>query len=189
MRIITVLGSPKKTGNTATALKMFEKTMADNGHTINRINIADHKINGCLGCNLCFSSKEHANCIQKDDVDSLFNQIIDEADLVIYATPLYAHSFPSQMKAFIDRHFCLVTNPGLANQSSLIENKRVALLVTCCNPESTTDLIQESFDRIFGELRCDICGKYIIPLSANPSYIERAQEKVNSMSEEILAKI
>jgi len=185
MKVITVLGSPQKKGNTSKALEMFEKSILDHGHTLERINVMDYNINGCLGCNACFSTKEKANCIQKDDSNSILDKIA-AANMVVYATPLYAHSFPSQMKAFIDRHFCLVTNAGLSSQTSLFEGKRVALLVTCSNPEDTTNLIQESFDRIFEELKCNIAGKYVIAFSSSPDYLNNAQKICNTMSSELL---
>lgn len=185
MKVITVLGSPKEKGKTAKALEMFEKSILEHGHTFERINIMNYKINGCLGCNACFSPKEKANCIQKDDSNFILDKIA-AADMVIYATPLYAHSFPSQMKAFIDRHFCLVTNAGLPSQTSLFEGKRVVLLVTCSNPEDTTNLIQESFDRIFEELKCTIAGKYVVALSASPDYINNAQKICDTMSRNLM---
>jgi NAD(P)H-dependent FMN reductase len=184
MKIITILGSPKKIGNTSKALDLLEKNLNSQGHEIERIYITDYRINGCLGCNACITIKDKANCIQNDDALAIFERMMD-ADMIIYASPLYAHSFPSQMKALIDRHYCLVTCAGSSHQSSVFESKRVALLITCCNPERTTDLVQESFDRIFSELKCNIVGKYIIALSAAPDFIDNAERTTKIMAEEI----
>ncbi len=39
MQITTILGSPRKNGNTATVLELFEELMAQQGHEVDRINI------------------------------------------------------------------------------------------------------------------------------------------------------
>jgi multimeric flavodoxin WrbA len=185
MKIITILGSPKRNGHTSEALDMLEKDLVSQGHETERINVIDYTIKGCLGCNACFMKKVKANCIQNDDAMSIFDRITS-ADTVVYAAPLYSSSFPAQMKPLIDRHYCLVTEPGSANQSSVIENKRVALLITCSRPEeNNTDLIQEGFDRIFGELKCNIVGKYIIANSSGPNFTLNAKEITKTMSQEI----
>jgi len=38
MKVITLLGSPRKRGNTATALGWFEEAMKAQGHNIDRVN-------------------------------------------------------------------------------------------------------------------------------------------------------
>ncbi|MDF2988675.1 MAG: NADPH-dependent reductase [Eubacterium sp.] len=68
MKITTVMGSPKKHGKTATALEFFEKQLLSQGHEIDRINITDYHINGCLGCYACMQNKDVAGCVQKDEM-------------------------------------------------------------------------------------------------------------------------
>ena len=107
MKVLTLLGSPRKTGNTATVLARFEKLIS-RAHRVHRVTIIEHEIRGCLGCAACQAKPDEPGCVQKDDCVSILNQII-ESDLVIYATPLYCWCFSSQMKALLDRHYCLVT--------------------------------------------------------------------------------
>ena len=66
MKITTILGSPKKKGNTNAVLEQFEKIM-EKDHTINRINIKDKTVNGCLGCGACRKKPDQIGCVQKDD--------------------------------------------------------------------------------------------------------------------------
>ena len=149
--------------------------------------MVDFNINGCLGCTACFTEKERPNCIQQDDAQGIFDRML-AADLLVYASPLYAYSFPAQMKSLIDRHFCFVTNPGLPSQSSVVEGKRVVLLVTCSRPqENNSDLVQTSFDRLFAELKCSIVGKYILANSSAPNFTRNAEEIMKRMASEISA--
>jgi len=46
MRIITILGSPRKKGNTVKVLSMFEDKVRIN-HEVERINITRYKVGGC----------------------------------------------------------------------------------------------------------------------------------------------
>ncbi|MFZ2539394.1 MAG: flavodoxin family protein [Oscillospiraceae bacterium] len=185
MKVLTILGSPKKNGNSSKALDMFEKNMILQGNEVERRNIVDFKINGCVGCNACFTEKDKPNCVQVDDAVHIFDQIMS-SDIIIYASPLYAFSFPAQIKTFIDRHYCFVTNPGLPSQSSVIKDKRVALLITCCDElENNADLIQIMFDRIFKRLECNVIGKYVITSSEALDFIDRAKEITNTMANDI----
>ena len=155
---------------------MLERNLNQLGHETERINIVDHSIHDCVGCNFCFQEKTRPVCAQKDDAMLLFDRMI-AADVVVYASPLYAFSFPAQMKAFVDRHYCLVTNPGTPEQSSLIEGKRVALLITCSDPlENNTDLVLEMFDRVFLKLKCIVSGKFVVESSSAPDFGSRAEE-------------
>jgi multimeric flavodoxin WrbA len=184
MKILTLLGSPKKNGNTAAVLNLLENELTANGHEFEKINVIDYKVNGCTGCVVCIKEKSKPNCIQEDDAKIIFHKIM-LADLIIYATPVYAHSFPAQMKTLIDRHYCFVTDAGAPNQSSVVAGKKVSLLLTNCYKEETTDLIQESFDRIFTELKCNIVGKFVVSESSFPDFLERAEKIVNVMQESI----
>jgi putative NADPH-quinone reductase len=187
MKIITILGSPKRNGNTSKALDMVEENFISQGHSVERIHVIDFKINGCVACNACIKEKDKPNCVQKDDAMSIFNLMMS-ADVLIYAFPLYAFSFPAQIKSLIDRHYCFATGAGLSNQSSVIEGKRVVLLVTCSDPiENNADLIQINFDRIFiNKLKCNVVGKHIIASSSAPDFNNRAKEISTIISNEII---
>jgi multimeric flavodoxin WrbA len=85
------------------------------------------------------------------------------ADLLVYASPLYAWDFTAQMKALFDRHYCLMkwnSQPYF----SLMQGKRAALLVTCGDGvEDNADLIQVIFKRQMACLQAKIAGSYILP--------------------------
>lgn len=180
MKITTIMGSPKKNGKTAKALKMFEETMLSQGHEVERVNIIDYTINGCLGCYACMSKTEEPGCIQKDDAQSVFEKILS-ADAAIYASPLYSFDLTAQMKPLVDRHICL-------SNTSLLNGKRMALLITCAGQvENNADLVQELFRRGFdgahsGVYHTDLVGEYVIPFSNAPDFSERAKEVAGTMA-------
>ncbi len=167
MKVLTLLGSPRKKGNTATVLAMVEKELSAS-HSVDRIAITSITVNGCLGCGMCQKVADRPGCVQKDDAPSVFERMMD-ADAVVYASPLYCWDFTAQMKALIDRHFCLVTGYGTPDYRSLISTKPVALLVTCAGPvDGNADVIQTVFDRVcaFGQARP--VNKTILPFCTTP---------------------
>lgn len=182
MKVITILGSPKKKGKTAKALDLFEEKISAKGGTVKRIHVADYKMNGCLGCYFCQTKEDKPGCVQNDDVLLILKKIV-AADLVIYASPVYGFNFTAQIKPLLDRHFCLATDFATPNMSSVIEGKRVMLLLTCAGPaENNTDLAEEIFSRNFaGVLKCNIVGKYTLPFSAAPDFEKRAGENADMM--------
>jgi multimeric flavodoxin WrbA len=168
VRVTTILGSPRKQGNTATVLESFEELLTREGHEVDRVNVVDCEVNGCLGCNACQKVSHAPGCIQSDDAIGIFERLI-ASDAVVYATPLYTYGFTSQLKALIDRECCLVTGYGSPEVVSLLGGKRTALLVTCGGPiEGNADLIQEAFEREGAFQQWDIVGKYVVPSCGAP---------------------
>lgn len=186
MKVTTILGSPREKGNTARVLGLFEELIAQD-HEVDRINIVSRKVNGCLGCRICQEVTDQPGCVQEDEAVSIFERLI-AADALIYASPLYCWGFSSQMKAFIDRHFCLVKGYGSPEHKSLIAGKRTALLVTCGGPvENNADLIQGIFDRVNNFVKCNVVGKYIVPFCTTPDAMgAEALETAKKMADDII---
>ena len=167
MKITTILGSPRKRGNTAKVLGLFEELVAGD-HAVDRIDVASSEVNGCLGCDACQKVTDAPGCVQKDEAVPIFGRML-AADVIVYATPLYCWGFSAQMKALLDRHYCLVTGYLTPEYNSLLRGKRVALLVTCAEGiEDNADLIQVVFDRLNDYSKSDVVGKYIVPFCTTP---------------------
>jgi multimeric flavodoxin WrbA len=88
MKVTTILGSPRKKGNTAKVLTWCEGELVDRGHEVDRLNIADLEVKGCLGCGTCQEKPDEPGCVQKDDALRVFERMM-AADAVIYTSPLY----------------------------------------------------------------------------------------------------
>ncbi len=167
MNILTILGSPRKAGNTAGALDMVAHELSGR-HQVERLAITTVKVNGCLGCGACQKVTDRPGCVQKDDALAVFDRMM-AADALVYSSPLYCWDFSAQMKALIDRHFCLVTGYGTANHRSLIAEKPAALLVTCAGPvKGNADVIQTVFDRVCNYGKVRVVNKTVIPLCTTP---------------------
>jgi len=129
MQITTLLGSAKKKGNTATVLGWVEEELQSLGHDVERIYLNNKSIRGCLGCAKCRENPDEIACVQNDDTIDIMEQMIS-SEVVLFASPIYFWGFSAQIKALIDRGYSLVTNYHKPGHTSLMEGKRIGLLVT-----------------------------------------------------------
>ncbi len=93
--------------------------MEEKGNLAIKLNLRELNINPCRGCFQCMVKKGDP-CVQKDDMKKIY-EVFNEADAVVFASPLYWMHFNSEMKAIIDRLFALA--------SYTIPQKNTALII------------------------------------------------------------
>jgi len=103
--ILVITGSPRKRGNTDTLADAFAKGARASGHTVTLFNASTH-IGGCRACDTCWS-KGHA-CTFTDAFTDL-EPLLEQADMVVFATPLYWFGFSAQIKAALDRIYAYIS--------------------------------------------------------------------------------
>lgn len=101
-RALVLVGNPRRrNGLTSFYLEPFLDGMRSAGTVVEEVYLYDKKINPCFGCFACWT-RTPGICVQKDDQQDLL-EIIDAAELVVYAMPLYFHSMPGLVKDHFDR--------------------------------------------------------------------------------------
>jgi len=103
--ILVLTGSPRKGGNSDKLADAFIAGAQQAGHTTVKFSTADKQIKGCIDCQTCFT--KGSACSIPDDFASLA-PLLEQADMVVFATPLYWFSFPMQLKAAIDKFYSFV---------------------------------------------------------------------------------
>lgn len=99
-KIIVLVGSPRKKGNTDILAHAFAEGAGVNNE-VEIVSVADINIKPCIGCNSCFTREGHS-CFQNDDMSILYDKMKDTDTLVI-ASPVYFYGISAQLKAVIDR--------------------------------------------------------------------------------------
>jgi len=103
MRVLGILGSPCRDGNTAALLDAVLEGASQSGAEVERLNITDLDIEGCDSCGACDST---GVCeIKGDDMDTIYRKI-REVDALVIASPVFFMSVSAQLKALIDRCQC-----------------------------------------------------------------------------------
>ena len=100
MKIVVLNGSPRKGGNTEIMAQAFAEAARKNQNEVSVLDVASMNICGCLGCKYCWAHK--GECVQKDDMGKVFAALAD-ADVVVFASPIYWFDITAQMKTVIDR--------------------------------------------------------------------------------------
>ena len=148
MQVTTLLGSARKKGNTATVLSWVEEELRSLGHEVEQIYLNKKTIGGCLGCAKCRENPDEIACVQKDDAIDILEQMI-QSDVTLFASPIYFWGFSAQIKALIDRGYALVTNYHKPGHTSLMQGKRIGLLVTGADAyDDNAEGMFTAFDRI-----------------------------------------
>ena len=118
MKILAIMGSPHK-GNTFEKIKIIEEKLLKNEDVeFEIVNLMDIDLKPCRGCFLCFIKGDFC-CPLKDDKQALFEKL-DEADGVIFATPVYSMHVSYLMKLFIDRFSATFHRPRYFGKYSIV---------------------------------------------------------------------
>ncbi len=100
MLLVAIYGSPRKKGNTDLMADAFIEGASSSAEVrTERIYVRDLDISGCLGCGHC---DEAGRCVQKDDMEKVY-PLLDSADRVVMASPIYFYGLPGQLKLLVDR--------------------------------------------------------------------------------------
>lgn len=101
MKVLVVNGSPHLHGCTDRAIREIEQTLIDKGVEIERVNIGNKDVRGCIGCNFC---REHGRCVFNDVVNETAPKLAEAAGMII-GTPVYYAGANGQVLSFLDRLF------------------------------------------------------------------------------------
>ncbi len=98
-KVVGILGSPRKNGNTDFLLKKSLSSISGGKVSTRIIRLSDLRLEPCTECNCCYNT---GKCIIKDDIGKVF-KAIEEADIIIVASPVFFMGVSAQTKIIIDR--------------------------------------------------------------------------------------
>jgi multimeric flavodoxin WrbA len=99
MKVLGILSSPHKQGNTVLLLDAALRGAAAAGAETEKVEIAHLDLEFCVACGHCYASGE---CIHDDGVERVKTKI-GNAEGVILASPNWINSVPAQIKVLFDR--------------------------------------------------------------------------------------
>lgn len=99
MKVLIFMASPHKNGYTMKLCNSFIEGIGTSA-SIEMVFPYDEKIEACSDCKCC--QYEKMKCSIEDSMTDICRKI-DEADIIILASPMYFCSFPGPMKNIIDR--------------------------------------------------------------------------------------
>ena len=119
MKILTIIGSPRKKGNSYQAARKVEDEMKKKGdYEFEYLFLKDAHLEACKGCFNCVTRGIDL-CPLKDDRE-LIQEKMMEADGLIMVSPVYVMTVSALMKNFIDRLAYLCHRPEYHSKKAMI---------------------------------------------------------------------
>lgn len=126
--ILVVTGSPRKGGNSDMLAESFIAQAQDKGLSVQKYEAAFHKILPCRACNACWSKGQP--CVFNDDFNE-FSTMLETADAIVFATPLYWYGFSAQLKLAVDKLYAY----EVPQRPKPLKIKESAFIVCGSNPD------------------------------------------------------
>jgi multimeric flavodoxin WrbA len=98
--IVIITGSSRRGGNSELLAKAFMEGAQQAGHKVFLFETLNKKLSCCIACNKCFSKGQA--CSMQDDFNELA-PILENADTIVFCTPLYWATFSARIKMVIDK--------------------------------------------------------------------------------------
>ncbi len=98
-KVVIIKTSLRNNSNSDILADEFIRGANDANNEIQVISLKNKKINFCIGCLSCQKTKK---CFMGDDAIDIADKVCN-ADVVVWATPIYYYSVSGQMKTLIDR--------------------------------------------------------------------------------------
>lgn len=134
MKIVCLLGSPRKRGNSSTIAERFCATAGQLGAEVRTFALNEMNFRGCQGCMACKTKLDH--CALKDDLKEVL-EAVRATDTLVMASPVYYGDVSSQLKAFIDRTYSFLVPDfhDSPSPSRLASGKKLVFVLTQGNPD------------------------------------------------------
>ncbi len=140
-KVLIISSSPRKGGNSDILCDEFLKGAIDAGHSAEKIFLRDKKLNFCTGCGFC-NTNDYTKCSQVDDGNELMDNM-EQADVIVFATPIYFYAISGQMKTFIDR---------VCSRYTHLVNKEFYYIMTAA--DSSKETVQFALGEFKGLMAC-----------------------------------
>lgn len=104
MKVYAINGSPRVNKNTVTVLDHALRGAGSLGFETEMVHLYKLKFTGCISCFSCklINGKSYGKCIISDGLTPVLEKIQD-ADAIIFGSPIYLFNISSGMSAFLER--------------------------------------------------------------------------------------
>ncbi len=126
MRVLGIVGSPRKNGNTEILMREVLKTAQKAGCDTDMFLMSGKQVAPCDACGACF---QVGSCVVQDDMQELY-AMMEYAHAIVFGSPVYFGSVTAQMKAVMDRMFALLQRRALKDKvaGALVVTRRVGAI-------------------------------------------------------------
>lgn len=183
MKIVALMGSPRKKGNTDILADSFLEGAAVGGAESEKIYLNGLNMRGCQACLSCHKT---GRCSQKDDMQGIYAKL-KEAELWVLATPVYWWGPTSQIKAVIDRLYAF----DYGENRKSVEGKQAVLIGAFFDEaEEATPYMLGMLRASMAYLKVGIAGEIMVragkkgEVKSMPKELDRARELGHKLTDD-----
>lgn len=155
-KIMVLCGSPRPKGNTNTVVEWFVQGASAAGAQVEKVDLAKLKLsaNGCTCCLACQKS-DRFECVIHDDAGPLLARM-PQAQVLVFATPVYFFGPSAQLKLVLDRMYCLFKwQEQPPSAQCAIKHATIVLISTAGDgPDGGLGLVKKTFDALCEYIGC-----------------------------------
>jgi multimeric flavodoxin WrbA len=154
-KVVILLGSPRKNGNSAALAREIARGAESQGAHVESFYLQGMKIAPCSACEACHRPGSKG-CVIKDDMQAIYPKLA-AADAIVFASPIYWFTVSAQTKLAMDRSYALSTPDG----GHALKGKRIGLAFSFGGEDpfdsGCTNAIR-TFQDAFGFIGAEIVG-------------------------------
>lgn len=170
-KILAVIGSPRKGGNTDLLVSKIAEGAGAAGAQVEVVRLGELQIRECDGCHACWKGRP---CSKKDDMLAVYPKIA-ASEVIVFGTPVYWYGPTALMKAFIDRfvYFNSETN------RPMVRGKRAAVAIVLEEThEQTWRPVVDFFEKSVAYLEMELAGTIVVPGVGSKGEILKQPERL-----------
>ncbi len=100
--ILVLTGSGRRQGNCDRLAEAFARGAREAGHSVHVFNAGYTPMSSCMHCGGCWTKGKP--CVMDDSFDDLF-PLLEQAELLVFCSPLYWYNFSGHIKCAMDRMY------------------------------------------------------------------------------------
>lgn len=98
-KVLVISSSLRLRSNSESLADAFARGASEAGNEVEKITIREKNIRFCKGCLACQKTQ---HCVINDDAPAIVAKMYD-ADVIVFATPIYYYEMCGQLKTLLDR--------------------------------------------------------------------------------------
>ena len=172
MKILALIGSPRREENTDLLVEQILKGSRTKGHNAEKLFLYEYTISLCIDCRNC--KKGDYVCCVNDEMQKIYPRM-ESAELIILGSPLYWYGPTAKMKLLVDRMRPFVANGKLRGKKAVVVAPS-AEGAKACGP------LLEMFRKSFEYLGMEFAGEVLVKayekgeVAENQRELEKAYE-------------
>jgi multimeric flavodoxin WrbA len=168
MKILGLVGSPRRGSNTDLLVNAILEGARESKHATEKVYLYNVNIAPCVDCKAC--KKGNYQCALKDDMQMLYPKL-EEADVIVFGTPLYWYGPSAKMKLLVDR-----LRPFIASKK--LKGKKAVLVVPSEEGADACNLTVGMFSLSFKYLEMNMVG-VLLPKASELAEVKTQPQTLN----------